>query len=170
MKYKVLFLSLLKLHYILSCFCLIFISSAMGYESNSAKQVNKLMAKPLVDITGIWHFISSQPQESSIYQPLESMVIIKFFQQGRWIHTAYQANSKKAVFIAGGRYSFDGKQLIEIIDYHSKDSNAIGITTYYQVTFDAEILQVSGVYRVANSTPWKVEEYWRVEQSVHEFR
>ena len=127
----------------------------------SSKQLGEPISKPVTDITGVWTFLSSQPQTGSEYLPITDTVIIKFFQQGKWIHTAYQTDNKKAVFIAGGSYSFDGKELIETVEYHSKDFNAIGVITQYRVIFEGEKLQLSGTYQVAHSAPWKVEEYWQ---------
>jgi len=129
-------------------------------EINSTK--NK--AAPTLDITGVWRFVSSQPQNGGEYEEMPDTEILKFYYQGKWIHTAYQSGSKKAVFMAGGTYTFDGVQFSETINYHSREMEAIGVVTNYQVTYRDERLHFSGVYQVGKSNPWKVEEYWVKEQ------
>ena len=162
----------MKTQTLLMIFCAFsFIAKCHSLKNNSnqitaAIEINateKKAASPL-DITGVWRFVASQPQNGGDYEEMQDTEILKFYYQGKWIHTAYESGTKKAVFIAGGTYTFDGDHFSETINYHSLEVEAIGVVTHYLVTYKAGRLHFSGLYLVGNSVPWKVEEYWVKER------
>jgi len=75
------------------------------FAATVENNANKKKAAPSLNITGVWRFVSSQPQHGGEYEEMPDTEILKFYYQGKWIHTAYQSGSKKAVFMAGGTYT-----------------------------------------------------------------
>jgi hypothetical protein len=116
------------------------------------------------ELRGIYKLISLQSQEDTVFAPMPGVEILKIFTDSQWISPAYLLRNKKVVNLAGGTYSYSNGQLKETLNYHSKDTINIGLSTTYRISLKNDTLYQSGVFKPGTPEEYKVEEYWiRVE-------
>jgi len=128
-----------------------------GCQSPQSNQHGEAKASHL---NGVYKLLSLQAQNESVFKPMKDVEILKVFTDGSWVSVAYLKTSKKVVYSQGGIYTYMDGKMRETIQFHSKDTNSIGLTTTYNVVMSGDTLRQSGIFKAGTPDAWKVEEYW----------
>jgi hypothetical protein len=111
-------------------------------------------------LNGVYQLDSLQGQDETVFKPMPDVDILKIFTESNWVSVAYLKTNHKAVYSQGGVYTFAGGRMRETIQYHSKDTNSVGVVTTYQLKLSGRMLHQSGVFKAGTPDAWKVEEKW----------
>ncbi|HVU28263.1 MAG TPA: hypothetical protein VHG71_11085 [Verrucomicrobiae bacterium] len=135
-------------------FFLIFLTACQSTQSNHYSQ-----DKPSA-LRGVYKLLSLQAQNETVFKPMKNVEILKVFTDGSWVSVAYSKTNKQVIYSQGGVYTYAHGQMHETIQYHSKDTQNIGITTTYNVVLSGKTFHQSGIFKAGTPDAWKVEEYW----------
>jgi len=128
-----------------------------GCQSTKSDQLGE--TKP-PHLNGVYQLLAAQPQNEAVFKSMKDVDIIKIFTDDSWISVAYLKATRRVVSSQGGIYTYADGKMRETIQYHSKDTNSIGITTTYHVGLAGNVLHQCGIFKSGTPDAWKVEEYW----------
>lgn len=146
-----------RLYNIAFAFALLSFTSSCK-QNDADHHIKQSAAK--IKLEGSFKLIALQEQQDTLFVPYEGVTIYKFFTPTQWNSPAINANTNMVINMSGGTYTINGDLLTEQVNYHMKDTTAIGLATTFKIEFIGDTLYQSGIYKAGTDSEWKVEEYW----------
>lgn len=113
------------------------------------------------DLDGLWQISARQEADQLVQIPQRSRQTLKILVSGYFQWIAIDPEAKGFYGTGGGRYSFDGQNYTEQIDFFSRDNSRIGTQLSFQGKRDGNQWQHSGL----SSKGAKLFEIWTLKLS-----